>query len=67
MHLAADPEDYHGDAAVNYALTQAFGLDMRLFPDVYRGAELIVDALLGTGIKGGIEGVPGGNNQRDER
>ena len=57
VHLAADPEDYHGDAALSYALTQAFGLDMRLFPDVYRGAELIVDALLGTGIKGGVEGI----------
>ncbi len=56
VHLAADPSEYTGDAAVNYKMAQAFGLEMRLFPDLYRGIDLIVDALLGTGIKGGAEG-----------
>jgi len=56
VHLAADPSDYTGDAAANYKMAQAFGLEMRLFPDLYRGIDLVVDALLGTGIKGGVEG-----------
>ena len=56
VHLAADPSDFAGDAAANYKMAQAFGLEMRLFPDLYRSIDLIVDALLGTGIKGGVEG-----------
>lgn len=56
VHLAADPSEYVGDAAVNYKMALAFGLEMRLFPDLYRGIDLLVDALLGTGIKGGVEG-----------
>ncbi len=57
VHLAAEPSDYAGDAAVNYKMAQAFGLEMRLFPDLYRSIDLLVDALLGTGIKGGVEGA----------
>jgi hydroxyethylthiazole kinase-like uncharacterized protein yjeF len=56
VHLAADPSEYEGDAETNYKMAQAFGLDMRLFPDLYRGVDLLVDALLGTGIHGGVEG-----------
>ena len=58
VHLASDPGDYTGDAAVNYKMAQAFGLSIR--SDAPRvgdgGADLIVDALLGTGIKGAVEG-----------
>ncbi|MGI4787233.1 MAG: NAD(P)H-hydrate dehydratase [Janthinobacterium lividum] len=59
VHLAADPAGYKGDAAVNYALAQSFGLDIDTSgsPRIGgRGADLIIDALLGTGIKGGVEG-----------
>ncbi len=58
--LASDPADYRGDAAVNYKMAQAFGLRLLLSgpPEVERGGfpNLIVDALLGTGIKGGVDG-----------
>ena len=56
VHLAADPGDYTGDAAVNYKMAQAFGLAMASTAGVIE-ADLIVDALLGTGIKGGVEGA----------
>lgn len=57
VHLVQEPSDYSGDAGENYRMAQAFGLDIRpVFPDLYRGFDLIVDALLGTGIKGGVEG-----------
>lgn len=60
--LALDPEAYSGDAAANYKMAQAFGLDVtrtRPFPGgrgVGVGADILVDALLGTGIKGGVTG-----------
>ncbi len=61
--LAADPAAFTGDAAVNCNMAQTFGLHMNLFgapsdsPIIGGGGEdLIVDALLGTGIKGGVEG-----------
>lgn len=57
VHLTAEPSEYEGDAAENYKMASAFGLDIRpVFPDLYRGIDLIVDALLGTGIHGGVEG-----------
>ena len=57
VHLTAEPSEYEGDAAENYKMAAAFGLDIRpVFPDLYRGIDLIVDALFGTGIQGGVEG-----------
>ena len=59
VHLAADPADYVGDAAVQYKMAQAFGLSLHAsgFPGSGGGqSALVVDALLGTGIKGGVEG-----------
>ena len=57
VHLASDPADYTGDAAVNYKMAQAFGLPISSEPAAFsQGTDLIVDALLGTGIKGGVEG-----------
>ncbi len=61
--LAADPAVFTGDAAVNCSIAQNFGLHMNLFgapsdsPIIGgRGDDLIVDALFGTGIKGGVAG-----------
>ncbi len=57
VHLTAEPSEYEGDAAANYKMASALGLDIRpVFPDLYRGIDLVVDALLGTGIHGGVEG-----------
>ncbi len=57
IHLTAEPSEYEGDAAESYKMAAAFGLDIRpVFPDLYRGIDLVVDALLGTGIHGGVEG-----------
>ena len=54
--LASDPSAYTGDAAANCKMAQAFGLGIITgLPSAIQG-ELIVDALLGTGIKGGVEG-----------
>ena len=58
VHLTAEPSEYKGDAAENYKMALAFGLDIRpVFPDLYRGIDLVVDALFGTGIRGGVEGA----------
>jgi len=54
--LAADPSAYTGDAAVNYQMATAFGLALMTTAAGVIQGDLIVDALLGTGIKGGVEG-----------
>ncbi len=55
--LLANPSELTGDAAVNYKMVQTFELHRYSdFPDLYGGIDLVVDALLGTGIKGGVEG-----------
>ena len=57
--LAADPSVLTGDAAANYRMAAAFGLNFGLsnVPGPGEGeADLIVDALLGTGIRGGVTG-----------
>lgn len=60
--LAASPGDLSGDAAANLYMAQAFGLDicgdctLETLHGQMIGAALLVDALLGTGIKGGVEG-----------
>ena len=57
--LAADPSLLTGDAAANYRMAAAFGLNFGLsnVPRPGEGeADLIVDALLGTGIRGGVTG-----------
>ena len=55
--LAAPPEEFHGDAAANWAMVQALGIPTSLSvePDL-RLATLVVDALLGTGLRGPAEG-----------
>ena len=60
MPLAVDPLDYKGDAAVNCKMAEAFGVGIRHSDAPLIGgwgADLIVDALLGTGIKGGVDGT----------
>jgi NAD(P)H-hydrate epimerase len=56
--LAAPPEQFAGDAATNYAMLRASGFESihDAVPDDARGATLIVDALLGTGIEGDARG-----------
>ena len=60
--LTANPAEYQGDSATNYKMAQAFGLTflpsgspVSRFIGVGRG-DLIIDALLGTGIKGAVTG-----------
>ena len=57
--LAAEPQLLTGDAAANFKMASRFGLSF-LTSDSPRmkggGVDLIVDALLGTGIKGSVEG-----------
>ena len=60
--LASDPQALTGDAAANFKMAVRFGLNF-LTSDAPAmtggkagGAELIVDALLGTGIRGGVTG-----------
>jgi len=60
VHLASDPSGYRGDAAANYKMAQAFGLKIRQFETRDwgpGGCDLIIDALLGTGITGAVEGA----------
>jgi NAD(P)H-hydrate epimerase len=62
--LVAEPGSLSGDAATNYALAQKFGLTIRLVESDLAPlsrdlacCDLIVDALLGTGVKGGVAGT----------
>ncbi len=56
--LLAAPEDLHGDAAANFRMLQVCGgrVTHSLRPHMQR-ATLVVDALLGTGIRGPAEGA----------
>ena len=55
--LAAEPSQFKGDAAANYRMAQAFGLDIRPAAGMDLGqADVLVDALLGTGIRGAVTG-----------
>ncbi len=56
--LAAQPAELSGDAAANLQMLRASGFEAihDHVPDEARGATLIVDALLGTGISGDARG-----------
>ncbi len=57
--LAAAPAALTGDALANYDMARKFGVpiqDAAKPGDAFSRADMIVDALLGTGIKGGVEG-----------
>ena len=65
--LFADPARLVGDAAANLHITEKFGLDLReqsghvpdLLDKELAQCDLIVDALLGTGINGPVRGIIG--------
>jgi ADP-dependent NAD(P)H-hydrate dehydratase / NAD(P)H-hydrate epimerase len=55
--LAAPPEEFRGDAATNWSMVQALGIPSSLVVEpAMRRATLVVDALLGTGLRGPAEG-----------
>ena len=55
--LAAPPEEFRDDAATNWAMTHTHGVPFsRKIVAEMRSATLIVDALLGTGLRGPAEG-----------
>ena len=55
--LAGDPEALKGDAAANLAMLRAAGVqEFRDFGPEMRASTLVVDAVLGTGLKGAASG-----------
>jgi ADP-dependent NAD(P)H-hydrate dehydratase / NAD(P)H-hydrate epimerase len=56
--LAADPAEFTGDAAENFSMLSACGCPhSRQIASGMRTADLVVDALLGTGVKGPASGA----------
>jgi ADP-dependent NAD(P)H-hydrate dehydratase / NAD(P)H-hydrate epimerase len=56
--LLCGPEELRGDAAVNFAMLHASGLqEYRDFGPEMRTATLVIDAILGTGLRGTATGV----------
>ncbi|MGO9239642.1 MAG: NAD(P)H-hydrate dehydratase [Bryobacteraceae bacterium] len=55
--LAAPGEEFQGDAATNWGMLRALGIagELQVTPEM-RPATVVVDALLGTGLKGPAEG-----------
>jgi NAD(P)H-hydrate epimerase len=55
--LAADPKELQGDALANYRMLEACGcpVERAIRPEM-RNATVVVDALLGTGLKGPVTG-----------
>jgi hydroxyethylthiazole kinase-like uncharacterized protein yjeF len=55
--LAGNPDELQGDAAINFQMFQVVGGSViHDFPPEARAATLVIDALLGTGIRGGASG-----------
>jgi NAD(P)H-hydrate epimerase len=53
--LAGHPREYRGDAKINYEIVRAMGIP-RVAPDaVPRRPDLVIDALLGTGLSRAVE------------
>ena len=66
VYLFADPQTLRGDAAENFLRLKKSGAEIRIIPDpdgwhASRGklakSRVVVDALLGTGLKGRVEGL----------
>ncbi len=63
--LLADPATLKGDAKINYWLAQKFGLEINEaggeippgFATVLARTDIIIDALLGTGVRGAVTGA----------
>jgi NAD(P)H-hydrate epimerase len=59
--LATEPEDLRGEAAENYRMLRACGCPVnRSIEAPMREATIVLDALLGTGLKGAATGVSAG-------
>lgn len=65
-YLFADPQTLRGDVAENFLRFKKSGVDIRIIPDgdswhairaELAKSRIIVDALLGTGLKGRVEGL----------
>lgn len=61
IYLLADPTEIKGDSLVNYQICQKLGIKTKVVRQKkhlksIQKSELIIDALLGTGIKGEIKG-----------
>ena len=54
--LTASAEAFTGDAAANYKMAAAYGLDIRSWTGALGETDLVVDALLGTGTSGAVSG-----------
>lgn len=55
--LASDPAEFQGDAAANYRMFELCGGKVsREIAPIARAATLVIDALLGTGVKGPVTG-----------
>ncbi len=55
--LAAPPEELRGDAAANYRMLEVAGCRIqRAITDAMRSADIVVDALLGTGVSSTAHG-----------
>jgi len=80
VYLVAAPEDLHGDAAANLERWRQIGGELRVIGNLVEwqsarpeivSADILVDALLGTGVRGRVEGllatVIRDVNQRDRR
>ena len=66
VYVFADPQNFRGDAAENFLRLKKSGADIRIIPDIagWRAtrddlakSRIFVDALLGTGLKGRVEGL----------
>jgi NAD(P)H-hydrate epimerase len=57
--LTADPAEFQGDAAANWQMAEACGVPLarELEPRVAARATLVIDALLGTGLRGPAQGA----------
>lgn len=57
--LACSPAEFQGDAALNYRMAEACGVPMvrEATPRMRAEATILVDALLGTGLKGPAQGA----------
>jgi NAD(P)H-hydrate epimerase len=59
--LAQDPSEYRGEAAENWRMLEALALKVsREITPAMRGATLVIDALLGTGLEGPARGAAAG-------
>ncbi len=56
--LVGDPESLAGDVAANAARARAFGVPIETFDGALPEADVIVDALFGTGLSREITGAP---------